>query len=67
MKKNRVTQQSAILKHLQEKGSITSKEAFNLFGATRLSAQIFELRRKGYNIETITRYGKTRFIHLFII
>lgn len=51
-----------VLKHLLSKGSITSMEAFELYGATRLSAIIFNLR-KHYDIDTITmecvdRYGR---------
>lgn len=36
-----------ILNHIKTHGSITSKEAFELFGCTRLSARIFDLREKG--------------------
>lgn len=53
----------AILMHLQENGSITSWEAIKEYGATRLSAIIFNLRHK-YNldiisesVEFIDRYG----------
>lgn len=51
-----------VLNYLKEKGSITSMEAINEFGATRLSAIIFNLR-KHYDIETIEmvcndRYGR---------
>ena len=61
-KKIRKDKTSEVLKHLKVKGSITSLEAFELYGATRLSAIIFNLRKKGYNIETadgscIDRYG----------
>lgn len=39
--------------HLIEKGNITSWEAIQLYGATRLSAIIYNLRyRKGMNIRT---------------
>lgn len=53
---------SAVLNHLKVRGSITSMEAFELYGATRLSAIIFCLRKKGYNIKTndgtcIDRFG----------
>ena len=53
---------SEVLKHLKVKGSITSMEAFELYGATRLSAIIFNLRKKGYEItnnteKCIDRYG----------
>lgn len=53
----------AILNHLLEYGNITSWEAIQQYGATRLSAIIFNLRHK-YNLnivnETINfidRYG----------
>lgn len=54
----------AILEHLRTYPWLTSKEAFNKYGITRLSACIFDLREKGYDIETImvettTRFGET--------
>lgn len=42
-----------VLIHLIEKGSITSWEAILEYGATRLSAIIFNLRKRGMNIETM--------------
>ena len=54
---------NAVLVHLLEKGSITSWEAIKEYGATRLSAIIFNLRHKyGLNIitddiEFIDRFG----------
>ena len=42
----------AIQLHLIENGHITSLEAIELYGATRLSAIIFNLRARGMNIET---------------
>lgn len=57
------TQRSAVLAHLQNHGSITSMEAFERYGATRLSAIIYVLRHQGHHItaESIkvkTRYGR---------
>ncbi len=58
-----MTQRETILKYLQtHKSGITSKEAIEKFGCTRLSAVISVLRDKGYDItsarETVpTRYG----------
>lgn len=43
----------AITLHLIEKGSITSWEAIKEYGATRLSAIIYNLRYK-YNLNIIT-------------
>ena len=53
---------TAVLRHLMDNGSITSMDAIERYGATRLSAIIFNLRRRGYDIETVTmgmtdRYG----------
>ena len=53
-------QTSAILAHLRKNKSITSKEAFELYGATRLSAIIFNLR-KNHDILTVMIDGTTRF------
>ena len=52
-----------VLKHLKEHGSITSMEAIKLFGATRLSAIIFNLRRHGHNIVTVEKKGVDRYGH----
>lgn len=42
-----------VLNHLEKYGYITSLEAIEKYSATRLSAIIFNLRKRGYNIETI--------------
>ena len=47
---NRTTKSSQVRKHLIENGKIDSWTAINLYGATRLSAIIFNLRRRGMNI-----------------
>lgn len=41
-----MTLRKAVLRHLREYKSITSFEAFTEYGATRLSAIIFDLRKK---------------------
>lgn len=51
----------AVLKHLQDFGSITSMQAIQTYGATRLSSIIYDLRKAGYQIETDIQQGKTRF------
>ncbi len=52
----------AVLRHLKEKGSITTFEAFTEYGATRLSAIIFDLRKRHIIqdewIERVNRYGE---------
>ena len=64
-----MTQTEAILRHLENQGSITSWEAIRDYGATRLSAIIYNLRHR-YNldienewIEFTDRYGsKARYV-----
>ena len=41
-----LTQINWVLQHLLKHGSITSYEAFKLYGITRLSAKIYDLRHK---------------------
>lgn len=55
------SQAKEVLKHLQSGKTITSMEAINLFGATRLSAIIFDLRKAGFNIVTNNVIGKNRY------
>ena len=50
-----------VLAYMEQHGGITQLEATNALGITRLSARIFDLREKGYNIENVTETGKNRF------
>ena len=51
----RMTNKTAlVLDHLQKKKTITSWEAIELFGATRLSAIIYNLRKK-YCINSVDK------------
>lgn len=62
----KLTQKSEILKHLKRGKTITSKEAYDRFGATRLSAIIYDLRNrnkldiKTEMVEVPTRYGNKK-------
>lgn len=58
------THYDRVLKHLKDFGSITSLEAFQDYGITRLSAIIYNLRKDGriihsQNVSCVNRYGKT--------
>ena len=55
------SQSDAILWHLKTYGSITSYEAIKEYGATRLSAIIFNHRKDGYDIDSVPLTKKTRF------
>ena len=62
----KITQTQAVLMYIEEKGSITTLEAFAELGILRLASRINDLKRMGYkficNTEKVTtRYGgKTR-------
>ena len=58
---NRPTQMSEILAYMQAGNRITSMQAIEMFGATRLPAIIFDLRKAGYNIITHDIVGKNRY------
>ena len=61
-----------ILKHIQILGSITTWEAIQQYGCTRLSQYIYLLRNKGYDIDdkrikVTTRTGNTTTIKRYFI
>lgn len=49
---NKLSRQQKILKYLKTYKTLTSLEAINMFGETRLSARIFDLKKDGYRFET---------------
>ena len=52
------SQKVKILKHMEEKGSITPWEAIKEYNCTRLSARIADLKKDGYAIESEIVYSK---------
>ena len=55
------TQKAMILDYLKQNGTITSMQAIEKFGATRLSGIIFALRKEGYEITTLDTSIKDRY------
>jgi hypothetical protein len=53
MPKSRTTKTNQVLNHLKEYGCIDSWTAIQRYGATRLSAIIFVLRGRGFDIVSI--------------
>lgn len=53
MDEKKTNKTEKVLNHLKENGAITSLEAIELYGVTRLAAIIFTLRKRGLNIDTI--------------
>lgn len=59
-----MTQKEAVLNHLLSGKELSSIEAISLYGATRLGAIIFNLKKEGYIINSrrekvINRFGHT--------
>ena len=54
-------QQAAVLCYIINHDSITSMEAFEHLGVTRLSAVVYNLKRKGYKIKSEPEQVKTRY------
>ena len=54
-------QQAAVLAYIIQHDSITSMEAFEHLGITRLSAVVYNLKKKGYKIKSEPEQVKTRY------
>lgn len=67
-----MTQCERILLHFHKYGSITQKEADDLYGITRLGARVYNLKQMGYKIskaivKSTNRYGeKVHFARYFL-
>ena len=46
-----ITQTFKILSYMQGGGSLTQIEALNMFGCSRLSARILDIKKAGYTVE----------------
>lgn len=53
MSEKKTNKTEKVLEHLRTYGNITSLEAIDKYKATRLSAIIFNLRKRGLKIQTI--------------
>lgn len=56
-----ITQTDRVLRHLKDKGKITSWEAIREYGITRLSAKIFSLKKEGHKITFEWVWAKNRY------
>lgn len=59
--KAKMNQMTAIKNHLTRRKTITSMQAIELYGCTRLSAKIYKLRNAGWVIDSIPMVGNTRY------
>ena len=58
-----MTQKQVVLDHLLSGKELSSIEAISLYGATRLGAIIFNLKKEGYIINSRREKVKNRFGH----
>lgn len=58
---NTMNQNQRILNHLVRYGTITPRQALDMYGVMRLGARIYELKRLGYNITKTMEKGKNRY------
>lgn len=56
-----MTQCDRVLRHLEDYGQITTMEAFQDYGITRLSGRIWDLRQAGHPITSTVTAGKNRY------
>lgn len=66
------SQMKLLLQHFEIHGSITQKEAMELYGIGRLGARVFDLKKLGYPVYAkaehgVNRYGNpTRYARYFV-
>lgn len=60
IEENAKSQMQRTIEHLQKYEKITSLEAINLYGNTRLSGTMWALKRSGYNFKTRRKKVKNR-------
>ncbi len=57
----KLTQSDRVLRHLKDYGKITTWQAIEDYGVTRLSARVFDLRKLGYKISGEIKSGLNRY------
>lgn len=72
IEENAKSQMQRTIEHLGKYGKITSLEAINRYGNTRLSGTMWALKQSGYNFKTRriaveNRYGKKTYVTEYYI
>ena len=57
----KITQRQRVINYIRKFGSITSKEAYNDLGITKLAKRIKELKEQGYEFKTEWERGENRY------
>ncbi len=56
-----MTQKQAVLKYIEDFGSVSSMEAFGDLGVTRLADVVYKLKKDGYIISSTTETTTNRY------
>ena len=56
-----MTQSERVLRHLEERGGLTQKEASDAYGIERLGARVYDLRCAGHPIMKVMEAVKNRY------
>jgi len=66
---SKINKSEEVLKYLKKRGFIDTWKAIELFKATRLSSIIYNLRMKGYDIESVwvKKKDKPRYVMYTLI
>lgn len=71
-KETKMSQNGRIIDYLAKNGSITQLDAMRDLGIMRLGARVFDLKERGYNIQTVmvedlNRFGEpTRYARYYL-
>ena len=57
------SQNKMVLEHIAKHKTITTHEAYELYGITRLPSRIYDLREMGYKIGMVWEHGVNRYGH----
>lgn len=56
-----MSQSQKVLRHMQERGSITARDAYECYGIMRLGARIYDLKKEGYAIQTSKETARNKY------
>lgn len=56
-----MNQVEMIIDYINENGSITTMQAFNELGVTRLASRISDIKKSGHEVQSETVAGKNRY------
>ena len=59
--KTKMTQCERVIDYIKQFGSISTLEAFNDLGIARLASRIYDLKKQGYDFNSVIKSRKNRY------